>query len=239
MTVADLSTRTALLARPRARRPRQPRRHDRRPGLQRGARHPPRRREAARRDGAASRTSSRSWSSTTARRTGRPRRPATTGVRVVQHRQNRGYGEALKTGIRHARFERIAIIDADGSYPPEEIPRLAALLDDAEMVVGARTGPNAAIPLIRRPAKKALTIAGELPDRRQDPGPQLRPAAVPAGARDRVLRPAAVEVLVHHDDHAGRPEQRLPGGVRRGRLLRPDRQVEDPPDPGHVQLLRC
>jgi glycosyltransferase involved in cell wall biosynthesis len=81
-----------------------------------------------------------------------------TGVRVVQHRQNRGYGEALKTGIRHARYERIAIIDADGSYPEKEIPRLAALLDDAEMVVGARTGPNAAIPLIRRPAKKALTL---------------------------------------------------------------------------------
>jgi glycosyltransferase involved in cell wall biosynthesis len=81
----------------------------------------------------------------------------TTGVRVVQHRQNRGYGEALKTGIRHACFERIAIIDADGSYPAQEIPRLAALLDDAEMVVGARTGADAAIPLIRRPAKRMLT----------------------------------------------------------------------------------
>jgi len=80
-----------------------------------------------------------------------------TGVRVVEHRQNRGYGEALKTGIRHARFERIAIIDADGSYPAQEIPRLAARLDDAEMVVGARTGANAAIPLIRRPAKRVLT----------------------------------------------------------------------------------
>jgi glycosyltransferase involved in cell wall biosynthesis len=79
-----------------------------------------------------------------------------TGVRVVQHRQNRGYGEALKTGIRHAKYERIAIIDADGSYPEKEIPRLAALLEDAEMVVGARTGPNAAIPLIRRPAKNFL-----------------------------------------------------------------------------------
>jgi len=81
----------------------------------------------------------------------------TTGARVVQHRQNRGYGEALKTGIRHAQYERIAIIDADGSYPASEIPRLAALLDDAEMVVGARTGANAAIPLIRRPAKRMLT----------------------------------------------------------------------------------
>jgi glycosyltransferase involved in cell wall biosynthesis len=80
-----------------------------------------------------------------------------TGVRVVSHKQNRGYGEALKTGIRHAGFDRIAIIDADGSYPASEIPRLAAMLEDAEMVVGARTGSGAAIPLIRRPAKWLLT----------------------------------------------------------------------------------
>jgi glycosyltransferase involved in cell wall biosynthesis len=80
-----------------------------------------------------------------------------TGVRVVSHKQNRGYGEALKTGIRHAGFDRIAIIDADGSYPASEIPRLAAMLDDAEMVVGARTGSGAAIPLVRRPAKWLLT----------------------------------------------------------------------------------
>ena len=80
-----------------------------------------------------------------------------TGVRVVEHGQNRGYGEALKTGIRHAGFERIAIIDADGSYPAAEIPRLGAMLDDAEMVVGARTGKEAAIPLVRRPAKWLLT----------------------------------------------------------------------------------
>jgi glycosyltransferase involved in cell wall biosynthesis len=79
------------------------------------------------------------------------------GVRVVSHRHNRGYGEALKTGIRHAGHERIAIIDADGSYPAREIPRLSALLDDAEMVVGARTGSDAAIPAIRRPAKWLLT----------------------------------------------------------------------------------
>ncbi|HYU20380.1 MAG TPA: glycosyltransferase family 2 protein [Chloroflexota bacterium] len=78
-------------------------------------------------------------------------------VRVVRHRHNRGYGEALKTGIRHASFERIAIIDADGSYPAQEIPRLASLLDEAEMVVGARTGSGAAIPLLRRPAKWLLT----------------------------------------------------------------------------------
>src|SRR4051812_43694441 len=37
------------------------------------------------------------------------------GARVIQHPGNRGYGEALKTGIRHAEHEWIAIIDADGS----------------------------------------------------------------------------------------------------------------------------
>ena len=79
------------------------------------------------------------------------------GVRVISHPQNRGYGEALKTGIRHAESERIAIIDADGSYPAHEIPRLAQMLADSEMVVGARTGSGAAIPLIRRPAKWLLT----------------------------------------------------------------------------------
>ena len=51
----------------------------------------------------------------------------------------------------------MTIIDADGSYPAQEIPRLAGMLNDAEMVVGARTGSGAAIPLVRRPAKWLLT----------------------------------------------------------------------------------
>lgn len=81
----------------------------------------------------------------------------TAGARVLQHEANRGYGEALKTGIRHAAYERIAIIDADGSYPADQIPKLARLLDRFDMVVGARTRAGAAIPLIRRPAKMFLT----------------------------------------------------------------------------------
>ena len=79
------------------------------------------------------------------------------GARVLRHRGNRGYGEALKTGIRHAAHEWIAIIDADGSYPAEQIPELAERLAEADMVVGARTKAGAAIPLIRRPAKMFLT----------------------------------------------------------------------------------
>jgi glycosyltransferase involved in cell wall biosynthesis len=87
------------------------------------------------------------------------------GARVLRHPGNRGYGEALKTGIRHAAHEWIAIIDADGSYPAEQIPELAERLRHADMVVGARTRAGAAIPLIRRPAKKFLTwLASYLTD---------------------------------------------------------------------------
>jgi glycosyltransferase involved in cell wall biosynthesis len=89
------------------------------------------------------------------------------GARVVRHTDNRGYGEALKTGIQHASHERIAIIDADGSYPADQIPELAVRLDQADMVVGARTKVGAAIPLVRRPAKLFLAwLASYLTDTR-------------------------------------------------------------------------
>lgn len=67
---------------------------------------------------------------------------------LLQHRHNRGYGAALKTGIRHARYDLICITDADGTYPNERIPELVAQLagQEYDMVVGARTGENVAIP---------------------------------------------------------------------------------------------
>jgi len=79
------------------------------------------------------------------------------GVRLVQHGRNRGYGAALKTGIRHARGEIIVITDADGTYPPEYIPRLVEELEHCDMAVGARVGREAKIPPLRRPAKWFLT----------------------------------------------------------------------------------
>lgn len=75
------------------------------------------------------------------------------GVRVLSHGINKGYGAALKTGIRAARCPWILITDADGTYPSSAIP---AILEDAprhEMVVGARTGKKVKGPLLRRPAR--------------------------------------------------------------------------------------
>jgi glycosyltransferase involved in cell wall biosynthesis len=92
------------------------------------------------------------------------------GARVLRHPANRGYGAALKTGILAAKYDSIVITDADGTYPSEEIPNLVAKLETADMVVGARTGAEVHIPVIRRPAKKflgwlAACIAGQsIPD---------------------------------------------------------------------------
>lgn len=75
------------------------------------------------------------------------------GVPVLHHPSNRGYGAAVKAGVRHAQHEVVVITDADGTYPAEEIPRLVELMANCDMVVGARVGDEVQIPLARRPAK--------------------------------------------------------------------------------------
>ena len=95
---------------------------------------------------------------------------AAAGATVIRHVENRGYGAAIKTGMRAARYDTIVITDADGTYPADQIPELLARMEDADMVVGARTGANVHIPLIRRPAKWVLNwvaarVAGrKIPD---------------------------------------------------------------------------
>lgn len=105
---------------------------------------------------------------------------------VMRHRENRGYGAALKTGIRAARHPIIVITDADGTYPEDRIVDLLARVDDgAEMAVGARTGADVNIPLQRRPAKATLRwIASYLAGRRI---PDLN-SGLRAIRRDLVLR---------------------------------------------------
>jgi glycosyltransferase involved in cell wall biosynthesis len=74
-------------------------------------------------------------------------------VRLIRHGFNRGYGRALKTGIQHSSNPLIVIIDADGTYPPDAVPRLLACMHDHDMAVGGRTGAHVRIPFLRRPAK--------------------------------------------------------------------------------------
>jgi glycosyltransferase involved in cell wall biosynthesis len=63
------------------------------------------------------------------------------GAVVIRHPHNIGYGAALKSGIRRARYDVCAIIDADLTYPPDRIKDLYTLFSDGyDMIVGARTG---------------------------------------------------------------------------------------------------
>jgi glycosyltransferase involved in cell wall biosynthesis len=77
-------------------------------------------------------------------------------VRMIRHPENRGYGASIKTGVLAAHYPWILITDADGTYPMSEIPKLLADRGQYDMIVGARTGENVNIPLIRRPAKWVL-----------------------------------------------------------------------------------
>jgi glycosyltransferase involved in cell wall biosynthesis len=73
-----------------------------------------------------------------------------TDIRLIEHQRNRGYGAALKTGIRHAKYPLIVITDADGTYPNEQIPALVRRTMQADMVVGARIGANVQYPTLRK-----------------------------------------------------------------------------------------
>ncbi len=78
------------------------------------------------------------------------------GAEVIVHPQNRGKGEAIKTGLRHflnRQFDWVFILDADGQHRPEEIDRfLAAAVSAAEpkLILGNRMNDVSSMPLVRR-----------------------------------------------------------------------------------------
>lgn len=79
-------------------------------------------------------------------------------VRLIQHPYNKGYGAALKKGIKEATKELILITDADGTYSPDDIPKILKYVDKYDMVIGARTEKDASVPILRRPAKWFLSM---------------------------------------------------------------------------------
>ena len=79
---------------------------------------------------------------------------------VVSHRRNRGLGAALRTGLVAANEldARAAVyIDADGEYPPEQIPDLLAPIEDgeADYVLGSRYMRD-------RPSQRPFRLVGNL-----------------------------------------------------------------------------
>lgn len=98
------------------------------------------------------------------------------GAQVIVHPQNRGKGEAIKTGLRHwlgqPEIEFVVLLDADGQHAPEEISRfLSAAVDrDAGLFVGTRMSDLRAMPFVRRKVNRYMSrrisrICGqEVPD---------------------------------------------------------------------------
>lgn len=59
-------------------------------------------------------------------------------VRVIRRVENTGSGAARAAGILAARGRIVAMLDADGSYDPSQLPHLLSFLPDYDQVNGAR-----------------------------------------------------------------------------------------------------
>ncbi len=59
-------------------------------------------------------------------------------IKVIKHPYNKGNGAAVKTGIMRASGEKLFIIDADGQHDPQYILEMHKLLDEYDLVIGAR-----------------------------------------------------------------------------------------------------
>ncbi|HBT97738.1 MAG TPA: hypothetical protein DEB25_08985 [Desulfobulbaceae bacterium] len=59
----------------------------------------------------------------------------------IHHKLNKGYGEAIKSGLMAVKTKYCITIDADGQHSPEDICRLYALMteQDADLVIGRRS----------------------------------------------------------------------------------------------------
>lgn len=59
---------------------------------------------------------------------------------LINHKVNRGYGGAIKTGLNSVSTDYVITFDADGQHKLEDIDKLFAIMQstDADMVVGSR-----------------------------------------------------------------------------------------------------
>jgi len=85
------------------------------------------------------------------------------GGEVIVHSQNRGKGEAIKTGLRYwldRQFVHVIILDADGQHLPEEIHRFLAAAGSAaerSFFLGNRMNNLTGMPFIRRVVNRYMS----------------------------------------------------------------------------------
>ncbi|MCD4698407.1 MAG: glycosyltransferase family 2 protein [Bacteroidales bacterium] len=81
-------------------------------------------------------------------------------VKLYKHHINKGYGAALKTGIRKASGDKIVILDSDGQHNPSHIEKIITMLDEYDMVIGERTDDSFQVKN-RQSGKKLIKWIGE------------------------------------------------------------------------------
>ncbi len=93
---------------------------------------------------------------------------AVPGVQLIRHPYNKGYGAALKTGIRAATTEWCFTYDADRQHTPDLIALLLPHCTEGnDMVVGKREGYRG--PWIRQPGKKLISMVANFVTERKIP----------------------------------------------------------------------
>jgi len=60
------------------------------------------------------------------------------GVHVIHHERNMGYGAALRSGFRAARYEWICFTDGDDEYDVDDLRRLIRLRDYYDLIITFR-----------------------------------------------------------------------------------------------------
>lgn len=94
------------------------------------------------------------------------------GAVLISHPHNLGYGAAIKSGIRQAKFDTIVITDADGTYPNQLIPQLLEQYNlGFDMVVSERTGNHYFESVIKSPLRWILKVLVEFASGRKVPDP--------------------------------------------------------------------
>lgn len=84
------------------------------------------------------------------------------GATVIRNPVNGGYGLSLQRGIRAAKYANVALTDADGTYPVEQLPELLAMVEHGlDMAVGTRTGAEMRRGRWKHPARILFRIIAE------------------------------------------------------------------------------
>ncbi|HII17033.1 TPA: glycosyltransferase family 2 protein [Candidatus Woesearchaeota archaeon] len=67
------------------------------------------------------------------------------GIHIMRHPYNKGYGAALKTGAIAAKGEYLLYMDGDGQHAPADIALFLSSLGTYDMIVGARSRQASAL----------------------------------------------------------------------------------------------